>query len=266
MIDILQPFRNAASNRDEVFLINYEGFIVNQSANLVYAIFDNLEKYCKAYPGISMFLNMNAREIYESTKLFHPFNLLFSMSIVGTENMDNLNALSDQIVKDIILLKEIDVCRFIIPTMFSFALNKMMSERCCTKAYILREIGYADWEVEHMRNMFGEHGAKIEYIDGDFFDFYMTEKKNLTTIFVNDYTTLLKIYGVPNHEEFTSNQLFSLLLSSDILELEESTKQYRYNSVLNTEMLERSDIHVSTIGCNAFNEVIGLDAPAICGG
>lgn len=261
-VDVLHPFRNADQNRKETLLIEYGSFIINRSANLIYALLQNLPKYQQKYPNINLFFDMNARAIYEATKYYDPFELLVTLAnkADGSGTAEEYLSMRD----DFFELEKVDNTKYTISTMFSYALGKMMQERCFSKAYILKsQVPFNPWELNYIRKIYGPLGEKIEFIEASIMDFYQEEKENLTTIFINHVDTLLEIANIPNHEEFTNMQLFSIRISNEIIKEVPGTHKYIYTCGTAFDELEKLKIHTSVIQCDVYSASGGIMNPPI---
>lgn len=264
-VDILTPFYNAEKNRKERFLVEYDSYIINRSANLVYAMLQNIVEYQDRYPLIHLFIGMNAREIYEATKFYDPFELLVSLA-QKEKATDTPPEEYRQMMEDFKTLEKVDNHKYTITTMFSYALGRIIKEKCCEKAYIVKSYPYTDWELDMMKEIYKPLGEAIEFIEAKVIDFYEAERKSLTTIFLNHLSDLMKISINPGHAEYTDKQLFVLRASNEIIEIDKETKSINYTCGELFEELEKDKIHTSVIQCNVFRDELGLnDRPMVAG-
>lgn len=183
-IDPLHPFVNASNNRNEIFYVEFDGFICNRSmnvlANLLLSSDFETTNWFKRYPFIGSFIGMKSNDLFHVTKMYNPYEFMLEIaSEDGTEKTDK------EIFDDIKLLEKIGYIKYQQVTSFAFALQKMLQENCISKVYIQKEYEFYDWEKAFIKELFDPNIGKIELLEGPSFYAYSEISEEVTTSFIN---------------------------------------------------------------------------------
>lgn len=216
--DYFHPVFLRNEDRNEIFLIEYDGFIKNKSEGLIQTMLKSKEKWIEKYPNLSQFEDMTREEIFEHTSILNPQPMMKWLSN---------NTLDDETIdEDILTIEEfIDVDEQCI-TLFEFALSQLLLEDMIEKCYILKSTKFYKNEINYIKEAYAQSLNKIVLVNGGLLTLF--ENENPTTVFLND-TALLLGHIIT---EYTDNQLrskmFILRNTNENLEFDEESNMFTY--------------------------------------
>ena len=216
--DVGLPIQSPGISRDEIFIVNFDGFIKNTSEGIVRAMLRDEEIWLEKYPSLEMFRGMSGDELYDSTMLTMPIDLLYELS-------DEKLTL-DEIQKDLKLILPSIIVSTSRITMFEFALHQLLQEKNITKCYIFRDIGFFQNEINYINQMYTDVIHKIELIGGGFITAF--NKYKPTTSFITDYF-VVSDYIVPStSKEDLDKKLFIILNTFYNVQFDKESERYSY--------------------------------------
>lgn len=180
--DVLQPIRDG--NRDEIFVVEYEGFIKNITEGILRAMLRDLEEWELKYPTLKEFENLTAEELYDQTLLFNPEEFLTLISD-GKKPIEEIIQDVKELLPEVIITEQQT-------TVFEFALYRLLHEDFVKKCYIIKSSSFLEYEVDYIRTVYSDCIDKIEAGEGDLLSLLSSEAKDATTIFFSDVETLTK--------------------------------------------------------------------------
>jgi hypothetical protein len=216
--DFLHPIYTGDKNRDEILLIEYDGFIKNISEGIIYVMLHSKEKWIEKYPNIIKFEGLDKNEIYENSVLYTPSLFLQSLSDY---------TLQDSIIQDdlSVIENEIDVINQCI-TVFECALFKLLHDDIVTKCFIVNQRGFRENEISYIRETYKDVFNKITLINGDIVSAF--EKEDPTTIFLNDTDVLFGRFVNGLSDDKLKLKMFILRNTYENMVYSDEDKVYTY--------------------------------------
>lgn len=204
--DIGLPFQSNSVtnsfNRDETFIVFFEGFIKNPSEGIVRTMLRDEEDWIFFYPKLKEFEEMDITELYDNTMLFPPFEMLKLLSN-DQRSDDNIYEDLKKIEPDIILANSL-------LTRFEFALYNILGSDLVKKCYIYKEGTFYKNEINYIEKRFNSVINKIELVDNmDFATLF--NKAHATTVFLIDPAFIFDYIKNNVKKEEIENTLFILL-------------------------------------------------------
>ena len=238
--DVGLPIQFPENARDEILIVEFNGFIKNPSEGVVRTMLRDEDDWMEKYPYLETYSEMTQDQIYESTMLMLPTSLLYALS--GEKlTLEEINEDLKIIEPDIIL----DNSKI---TTFEFALYQILQEKNVKKCYIFKDGDFYDNELNYIKRQYEDVIEKIECISGGFLSLF--EDVNPTTICVTNCD--LVVDYIPSH--YTSEQLelmvFIVLNTIQNIEYSEESKIFTYKEGYITkvkQLNEENDFGISSM-------------------
>jgi len=205
--DFLTPI--FGNNRDEIILVEYDGFIKNKTEAILLSMISTKQIWIDKYPGINKYENISSDQIYQDSFLKLPESLLY--------NLSNKSLSIKTIKDDIDKLQKIDILQCQRFTIIEFAIKTLLLEKFVKTVYIIKEEDYTSKELLYLKNNYEIFEDKIKILCGNTLEAFSMCKP--TTYFTN---SLYKIENIIKDESIT-DKLFILRNTEDILNYNEST-------------------------------------------
>lgn len=226
--DVLLPIQSANTSRDreEIFLISFDGFIKNISEGLIRTMLRDYDDYIHQYPGMIEYDGMSTQELYEETMLIPPHIFLKELS--------NHNRTEEEIAYDVDDIESRVILENSRITQFEYALYQLLQEDKIQKCYIYKENAFFENEIEYLIDQFHSVMNKIEIISHKSLPDIFDEIKP-TTLFVTDPAFIFDY--VENHykPEDMTGKMFIVLNSIETVYMTEY-QQFAYTDLFKTSM------------------------------
>ena len=212
--------------RDEVFIVSFEGFIKNPSEGLIRFMKEDRSCWIERYPGLLNFDSMDEAEIYDNTMFFSPMQLL---SAIAEENVTEEDMEEDMnfILSSISLFDSL-------MTTFEYTLYQLLHEKFVKKVYIYKPLSFFDNEIQYLYKKYYDVVDKIEIESGcPIHELY--NKVEATTIYTPDIGFILDYVEMKVPKEKKRDQVFILLNTVNNLMYIEELDKFFYE----TEFYER---------------------------
>lgn len=204
--DLLQPI--ADNNRDEVFLIEYEGFIRNTAEGLIRSLQLNITENLQKYPKLSEYNDLTPDELYHKV-----------MYYAGEQLLDILCENNKSIPEIISLYQSImepnDIISYLHDTIYYRMLMNLSEKKFMKSIHIIKHTKYTPTDISMFNNDFHENSNKLHIYNGDTVHFYMAHPE-ITTVMLNDTVDLDNLLSHADKEHL-KNTLFILRNNVDTL-------------------------------------------------
>lgn len=231
--DVLLPIQSANTSRDreEIFLISFDGFIKNISEGIVRTMLRDYDDYIHTYPGMVEYDGMSTQELYDETMLIPPHIFLKELS--------NHNRTDEEIMFDMDDIESRVILENSRITQFEYSLYQLLQEDKIQKCYIYKENAFFENEVQYLIDQFHAVMNKIEIISHKSLPDIYDEAKP-TTIFLTDPAFLFDY--IENHysPEDITDKMFIILNSIETVYLTEY-RELAYTELFQTSMNSIND-------------------------
>lgn len=202
--------------RDETFIVSFEGFIKNISESLIRFMLRDREYWIKKYPGLSLFDNISPGDIYYNTMFFPPMILLQSIA--------NDTLTEEEIENDMYFISSSVSLFNSLMTSFEYSLYRLLQEPFVKKVYIYKPFSFFENEIEYLSEKYIDVIDKIE-LESECPIHELYEKINATTIFTTDLGFIFDYIKNTAPEEKKKHQTFIVLNTvNNLVFFEENNK------------------------------------------
>lgn len=243
--DLLQPIKG--DNRDEYFLVEYEGFIRNMAEGLIIAMNLIPGIYDEAYPELKNYMNKSPEELYNMTSPYGGEQMLYILSKKDIDTADLLREYSK-------IMEDKDVCPLQKETLFAGALSMLSEEKFVKEINIIKTTNYMPNDIEYIDSLFNGTGyEKVKMYTGSSIQFYI-ENPNITTYALNNPSIITSLVENKECEEHLKNTFFLLRDSIDTITMDPETELLKYaNQDFYEELLSSKKCavgHIETVMLN----------------
>jgi hypothetical protein len=177
------------NNRDEYFLVEYEGFIRNLAEGMLYAIAADPEHF-KSFGGneerLRSMWHETKERVFLNTALYTPELL---MDYLYPEVDD-----SDALIKEMLRLLAINQSQRQMDTIFSGGISVLANERFIRRIVVVNRFPFQPFQLDFLELIFSDQREKCIFITGDPLEVYRS-LSHITTWCINsadDLVTVLK--------------------------------------------------------------------------
>lgn len=222
-IDLLYPLKE--NNRQEHFLVDYDGFIKNTAEAVAIMLDVDREENLKKYPNLDKIWNNDETVLYNNTLLFSPEQLL---AVVSN------NELSPQEIRDEInsLFSRYNIIEFQRTTIFEFALYNILGAEFTKSVDIINRRGFQKYEIEYLSKSYKKYLDKVKFYDGNIDELIKTGK--YTTILLNNPDSVVQALNTLQNE-ILEKTLFILRINLDTVNIDfkKPEERYKYQAKFN---------------------------------
>lgn len=214
--DLLFPVEEA--NRDEVLVVEFDGFIKNISEGILQTMMLNYATYIKRYPALEKFLDMTVDMRYEETALLNPAEFLTSLSnsLTPMEIETDLNTIIPQINYS-----------FQRMTIFEYALINLLEQKFVKKLYFIKPSIFSQNEVSYINSHFIKFKEKIVVLKAYAYQM-ISHDSYATTFFMESNDELKDILNNHTADQLTG-KVFTLRTTSQNTTLNVESKEITYS-------------------------------------
>ena len=183
--DILFPCTDK-DNRDENFIVDYDGFIVSRTEEFILTLLNKADDidFEEEFPGLNKYRDV--KDIYTEVSLKNIPQLISELK--GKEiGAEEAYKIFDEYTNNNTYL-----FNSLTSTLLDFALYNIVETKYCKSINIVKRDGWEPWEFQRIYKRYGDHVDKIKYFEGDIMS-NLDLIPNPTTIFINDTKLLLDI-------------------------------------------------------------------------
>ena len=215
--DLLYPIFD--NNRDEILLVEYEGFIKSITEGIVIAMILSKQKWENKYPKIKEFISVVNGEIFDMSSLYSPIEYLKILS--GDE------LAIDEIEKDLEILSPINIIRFQQSTLFDFALRNLIQEKFIKRCHIVKSTPFYNHEIKYLEKAFAHQIDKIDIVSGTTLEAF--EEYSPTTCFTNSLDSITRVIEYASNLSL-KNIFFVLRNTSETVYYSQEDRLFKYHT------------------------------------
>lgn len=217
--DVAMPFESFTNNknRDEIFIVYFDGFIKNISEGIVKILLSIYQEVKESYSNLDFFKEFDSDDLYDNTVMFKPADLI---QILSENTLNNENEI-EQELQSIRTLIDYDKLKI---TTFEYCLYNLLQEDFIKKCFFYKDSEFTDNELQYLNKQFGEFDNKIAYASGSIIDLF--EDENPTTIFTSD-ETIIDIFSERYADNMLQDKLFVILNNSHFINYDEESKIFQ---------------------------------------
>ena len=219
--DAAQPIQPGKLDRDETFVVFFEGFIKNPSEGMIRTMMRDEYLWLDVYPELKEFEEKTMEEIYEETMFFHPEDLLKILSEGKLSDEDIEKSL--ELIMPYIILENSKI------TSFEYSLYNLLQENFVKKCYFYKEGTYYSNEINYLKSHYINSMEKISFIDDTNFPDFIKKVKP-TSIFLTDSSFIFDYVLNQMTLEERDNITFFLLNTFDTIYYDEEFETFNYRT------------------------------------
>lgn len=232
--DLLYPIFD--KNRDEIFLVEYEGFIKNIVEGIVLSMLFTKQRWIDMYPKLTEFKDILNGEVYDKTMLY-------------INPLDYLNELSNDTLSDTDILKDIqelekmvDIIQYQQCTIVEFAVQSLLKQKFVKKCIFLKSTPFNNNEIKYIASVFKDSINKINIFSGPTEEVF--ESYEPTTCFINSFNTINKCIQIGNVMSM-KDKLFILRNTNENVYYSNVDKLFRYKTefINNVEIINKGKVY-----------------------
>ena len=238
LIDVGTPIVSIGKSREEILLVDFDGFIKNPSEALIRTMLRDDIFWMERYPLLESFDDFDEDELYDNTMIFQPSELLYSLC-EGNLSKEEIEEDVEEILSDVF----IENSKI---TTFEFSLFQLLHERFIKRCYIFKETSFFDYEIQYIESQYSEVLDKIEIVSGGIITLF--EEYKPTTIFTREKELIMKYFPEKYTPEELLGKMFILLNDTHNILFNDDNSVFEYRENFQKELLELNQSSTFVIG------------------
>lgn len=242
--DLLQPVGD--TNRAEVILVEYEGFMQNMAEGLVKAMSLEPEKYKDEVPELQGLIDMSPEELYIATNYFEAEQFLYIL-------YEGKLSVEEILIKYNEIMCNKDVCPMQKEPFFSRVVANFSDIDFIKKIIIMKRTHYTENEAKRLKKLFGENNPKLSLFCGSSHE-YLASHPEVTTVFTNNPVLIVQMIQDAITDvklDRIKNTLFVLRNNSETIEVNNELGTINYKNQEYYDDLAKKGIttvaHIDTV-------------------
>ena len=236
--DVAHPFV-ALDQRDETFVVFFDGFIKNTTEGMIRTMLRDPDDWVEYYPHLLEYDDYTVEELYDHTMLYQPAEMLSLLS-ENERDEDDIQKDLDTILPEVFLGLSQD-------TTFEYTLFAMLKNAFVKKCYIYKEGIFYQNEIDFISIRYKEFADKMEFVDDVNFPDFLG-KVDPTTIFLTDPAFLFDYLVNEMTPEEKNEKMFVLLAGYRVVEYNPESKIFEYTEEFQDLVKEINENDTCLIG------------------